>query len=113
MLESPKYDQEDAMSVMMALRIEVDPERFEQVTKENVDQLMGIVEQAKQRGLIHHEFYASDGAVMAVDEWPDEQSFLGFFEAAGSDIGDMLGKAGLSNQPQPTFWRPLDTPDKV
>lgn len=102
------------MSVMMALRIEVDPVRFEQATKENADQLMAIIEQAKQRGLIHHEFYAGDSAVMAVDEWPDEQSFLGFFEAAGPQIGDLMSKAGgVSSQPQPTFWRPLDTPDKV
>lgn len=101
------------MSVMMALRIEVDPERFEQVAKENVDQLMAIVEQGKQRGLIHHEFYAGDGVVMAVDEWPDEQSFMGFYEAAGPQIGEMLGKAGVSGQPQPTFWRLIDTPDKV
>jgi hypothetical protein len=101
------------MSVMMALRIEVDPERFERVVKENTDQLMAIVEQAKQRGLIHHEFYAGDGAVMAVDEWPDEQSFMGFYEAAGQDIAEMLGKAGVSSQPQTSFWRLLDTPDKV
>jgi hypothetical protein len=101
------------MSVMMSLRFEVDPERFEQTVNGNVDELMAIVEQAKQRGLIHHAFYASDGQVMAVDEWPDEQSFLGFFEAAGPQIGEMMGKAGVSNQPQPTFWRLLDTPDKV
>lgn len=101
------------MSVMMALRIEVDPERFEQATKENADQLMAIVEHAKQRGLIRHQFYAGDGAVMAVDEWPDEQSFMGFYEAAGPQIGEMLGRAGASGQPQPTFWRLIDTPDKV
>ncbi|MGN6372235.1 MAG: hypothetical protein ACTHM1_04505 [Solirubrobacteraceae bacterium] len=97
----------------MALRIEVDPERFEQATKENVDQLMGIIGQAKERGLIHHEFYAGEGAVMAVDEWPDEQSFLGFYEAAGPQIGELMANAGVSTQPQPTFWRLLDTPDKV
>lgn len=101
------------MSVMMGLRIEVDPERFEQVTKENVDQLMAIIDQAKQRGLIHHAFYAGDGEVLAVDEWPDEESFLGFFEAAGSQIGEMLGQAGVSAQPQPKFWRLIDTPDQV
>lgn len=101
------------MSVMMGLRFEADPGRFERTIKENEGQLMAIVEQAKQRGLIHHAFYAGDGEVMAVDEWPDEQSFFGFFEAAGPEIGEMMGKAGVSNRPMPTFWRLLDTPDKV
>lgn len=101
------------MSVMMGLRMQVDPGRFEQVVKENTDQLMAIVEQAKQRGLIHHAFYAGDGEVMAVDEWPDEQSCMGFLEAVGPQIGEMMGKAGLSSQPQPTFWRLIDTPDRM
>lgn len=101
------------MSVMMGLRFEADPARFERAVKENEDQLMAIVEQAKQRGLIHHAFYAGDGEVMAVDEWPDEQSFLGFFEAAGPEIGEMMGRAGVTNRPTPTFWRLLDTPDQV
>jgi hypothetical protein len=100
------------MSVMMGLRLTVDPERFQQAASENVDRLQAIVEQAKQRGVMHHAFYAGDGEVMVVDEWPDEASFLGFFEAAGAEIGELMGTAGVSNQPQPTFWRQMDTPDR-
>lgn len=46
-----------------------------------------------------------------VDEWPDAESFQGFFESS-QEIGEMLGEAGLTAPPQPVFWRELDTPDK-
>lgn len=100
------------MSVMMGLRLTVDPGRFQQTASEQAERLSGIVEQAKQRGAIHHAFYAGDGEVMVVDEWPDEQSFLGFFEAQGAEIGQLMSGAGVSNQPQPTFWRLMETPDR-
>jgi hypothetical protein len=100
------------MSVIMGLRIEVDPERLKQAMDENEQGLMAIVEQSKQRGAIHHAFYAGDGAVMVVDEWPDEESFLGFFEAQGAEIGQLMSSAGVTSQPQPTFWRLMDTPDR-
>jgi hypothetical protein len=101
------------MSVIMAMRITVDPARFEQVAKENEAQLVGIAEQAKQAGIVKHAFFAGDGEVMVVDEWPDEQSFLGFFESQSGEIGQLMQSAGVSNQPQPTFWRAIDTPDRI
>jgi hypothetical protein len=100
------------MSVIMGLRIEVDPERLKRAMDENEQGLMAIVEQAKQRGAIHHAFYAGDGVAMVVDEWPDEESFLGFFEAQGAEIGQLMSSAGVTSQPQPTFWRLMDTPDR-
>jgi hypothetical protein len=94
------------------MRITVDPQRFEQVAREEKELLDSIAERAKQAGAIHHQFFAGDGEVLVVDEWPDEASFLGFFEAAGPDIGSLMSKAGVSNEPQPLFWRALDTSDK-
>jgi hypothetical protein len=96
---------------MMGMVIEADPTRFAQVTKDNAEALNSIAERAKQAGAIHHQFYASKESVLVVDEWPDEASFLGFYEAAGPDIGALMGQAGVTTQPTPNFWRPLDTSD--
>ena len=100
------------MSVMMGMVIEVDPARFEQTAKDNAELLGSIAERSKQAGAISHQFLAGKDSVLVVDEWPDEASFLGFFEAAGPDIGTLMGQAGVTAQPTPNFWRPLDTPDK-
>jgi hypothetical protein len=100
------------MSVMMGMVIEADPARFEQVAKDNKELLDSIAERAKQAGAIRHQFFGGDGNVLVADEWPDEASFLGFYEAAGPDIGTLMGQAGVTAQPTPRFWRPLDTSDK-
>jgi hypothetical protein len=31
--------------------------------------------------------------------------------SACREIGQMMGEAGVANQPMPTFWTKLDTPD--
>lgn len=100
------------MSVMMGMRFEVDPDRFMQAMGEEDERLRGIAERAKQMGAIHHMFMANDNEVMVADEWDTEASFRAFFEAAGEDIGVLMQKAGVTNQPEPRFWRPLDTPDR-
>lgn len=48
---------------------------------------------------------------MVVDEWPDEQSVQSFFEENGGRIGAMMQAAGVSAEPQPRFWRKLETHD--
>jgi hypothetical protein len=49
---------------------------------------------------------------MVLDEWPDEQSFLTFFEEMGPKIGPMMQAVGITSEPTPTFWRKLDTHDE-
>ena len=44
------------MSVIMALRLKGDPQKLESFAGENPERLQGIVEQAKQSGLIAHRF---------------------------------------------------------
>ena len=100
------------MSVMMGMVIEADPTRFEQVAKENAELLTSISERAKQACAISHRFCAGKDSLLVVDEWPDEATFLGFFEAAGPDIGSLMAQSGVTTQPTPNFWRPMDTPDK-
>ena len=100
------------MSVMMGMVIEADPARFEQVAKDNAEMLAKVSERAKQAGAMSHQFFAGKDSVLVVDEWPDEASFLGFFESNGADIGALMAQSGVTAQPTPNFWRPLDTPDK-
>ena len=85
------------MSVMMGLRIEVDPKRFEEVVNGNQERLMRISERAKQHGAMSHAFYASEAGdeVLTVDVWPDSESFQQFFSDS-PDIGEMMGEAGLT-----------------
>jgi hypothetical protein len=101
------------MSVIMALRLKGDPQKLESFAGENPDRLQGIVEQAKQNGLIAHRFYGSDsGEIMVIDEWPDAESFQRFFEGAGDQIQPIFAEVGVTEEPQPTFWRSLETHDE-
>jgi heme-degrading monooxygenase HmoA len=101
------------MSVMMGLRIPVDPKRFEEVVNGDQERVMGISERAKQHGAMSHAFYASEAGdeVLVVDVWPDSESFQQFFSTS-PDIGEMMGEAGVTSEPRPVFWHEMDTPDK-
>jgi heme-degrading monooxygenase HmoA len=101
------------MSVMMGLRIPVDPKRFEEVANGNTERLMGIAERAKQHGAMSHAFYASEAGdeVLVVDVWPDSESFQKFFSSS-PDIGEMVAEAGATGEPHAAFWHEMDTPDK-
>ena len=101
------------MSVMMGLRIPVDPKRFQEVANGNQERLMGISERAKQLGAISHAFYASEAGdeVLVVDVWPDSESYQQFFSNS-PDIAEMMGEAGVTSEPRPVFWHEMDTPDK-
>jgi hypothetical protein len=101
------------MSVMMTIVVSGDPHKLEEYASGNPDGMQSILESARQHGVIAHRFYGSDdGRIMVVDEWPDMQSFQSFFEEAGDRIGPMMQAAGVTSEPQPTFWRKLDTRDE-
>jgi hypothetical protein len=102
------------MSVIMTIQINGDPNRLEAFAAENEETLRGIVDKAKQHGVIAHRFYGSDnGQIMVVDEWPDPQSFQKFFEEMAPQIGPMFEAVGIAEEPRPTFWRKLETNDDV
>ncbi|HEX8120304.1 MAG TPA: hypothetical protein VF549_03470 [Solirubrobacteraceae bacterium] len=102
------------MSVIMTLRASADAQRFEQYTQEHQDELQAIGAAARDAGVIAHRFYGSDsGEIMIVDEWPDAESFQGFFQSQQDRIGPMMQEAGVTSEPQVTFWRKLDTGDEV
>jgi hypothetical protein len=102
------------MSVIMTLSIAGNPEAMEQYAKDHPEQLHSIVEAAKRHGLIAHRFYGSEnGQVMALDEWPDRQSFEAFFAEQQPAIGPMMEAVGVTAQPEATFWHELATDDSV
>jgi quinol monooxygenase YgiN len=101
------------MSVIVTVNLTGDPERLEAHVAANQDDIRAIVERAKQHGLIAHRFYGSDGRIMVIDEWPDEQSFQAFFEEAAPQVQALMGAAGVTSEPEVTFWRKLETHDEV
>jgi hypothetical protein len=101
------------MPVIMTLSISGDPKKLEEYAASNPDAMREIIESAKGHGLIAHRFYGSEGGkIMVIDEWPDEGSFQAFFEENGPRIGPMMEAAGVSSEPEPTFWRKLETQDE-
>ncbi len=100
------------MSVIVTVSVSGDPEQFEAAAAANPDRMRAIVGRAAEHGLIAHRFYGADGGrLMAVDEWPDAESFQTFFQASGDDIGAMMAESGVTSEPEVTFWRKLESGD--
>ena len=101
------------MSVIMVLQMDGDPAKFEEYAAANPEKMSGIRDRAVERGLIAHRFFADDnGHVLVVDEWPDRETFEGFFGETQQEIGPMLQEVGVTGEPQPQFLRVLETHDK-
>lgn len=102
------------MSVIMTLRLSGDPKKMEEIAAADPERVSSISADAKSRGLIAHRFYGSDdGQIMVVDEWPDAESFQQFFAANADKIQPLMAEAGVTSEPEVTFWRKLDTNDEV
>jgi hypothetical protein len=100
------------MSVLMMLRIPMDPDRFEQASAEHAETMKGIAGRGRERGAIHHAFYAGDNEVIVVDEWDSAENFEAFFESEQDAIGGLMQAMNAEGQPgAPAFHRRLDTPD--
>ena len=62
---------------------------------------------------IHHDFYEGDAEVIVVDEWDSPESFQGFFEAEGENIGRLMAAAGAAGEPAPPlFYRKMSLGDE-
>jgi hypothetical protein len=101
------------MSVIMTMWLQGDPAELERLAGENPDAIRSISDRARGHGLIAHRFYGSDGQIMVVDEWPDQESFQGFFAEARSEIEPLMREVGVTAEPEITFWRKLDTGDDI
>ena len=103
------------MSVIMMLRVDVDPKTFEEFAAANPDRMKGISDRAVGRGLIAHRFLGNDqsGKSMVVDEWETAEDFMSFFHEVGPDIQSLMGDMGVTSPPGgPEFWRVLESHDK-
>jgi hypothetical protein len=101
------------MSVIMTLWAQGDPAKLEEYAAQNQDAMQSIAERAKEHGLIAHRFYGTDGQIMVVDEWPDEESFQRFFDQERAQIDPIMQAAGATSEPRTVFWRKLETHDEV
>jgi quinol monooxygenase YgiN len=100
------------MSVILTLSVEGNPAAVERYAAEHPDEMREIVDHAAQHGMIAHRFYGTEGKILVIDEWPDEQSFKDFFSEMQPQIQPIMEAAGASAEPQPSFWRKLETGDE-
>jgi hypothetical protein len=96
---------------MMILRIPVDPAAMERAAGDD-EAFLKIAEHARANGAIHHEFWAGDGEVLAVDEWESPDHFREFFEAQGQNIGQLMSAAGAQQPDEPRFYRKMSLGDE-
>jgi hypothetical protein len=101
------------MSVIVTVLTKGDPKQVEEYAAANPDSMQAIIESAKSHGVMAHRFYGGDGEVLVIDEWPDADSFNGFFEANGDRIGPIMMAAGAQGPPQINIWEKLETGDDV
>ena len=99
------------MSVIVTVRVSGDPARFEEYATANPEAIDRIMAVAKRHGLIAHRWYGGDGEFMAIDEWPDGESFQAFFTEAQPEIGPVMGIVGVTGQPAVSVWQKLDAGD--
>jgi hypothetical protein len=99
------------VSVIMTLWMQGDPAGVERFAAENPEKMRGIVEHAAEHGVIAHRFYGSDGQILVIDEWPDEESFNSFFAHMQGEIGPIMEAAGVTSEPRAVSWRKLETND--
>ena len=99
------------MSVIMTLWMHGDPAAIERYAAENPEKMSGVMDHAVEHGLIAHRFYGSDGQILVIDEWPDEESFNSFFAHMQGEIGPMMEAGGVTSEPKAVFWRQLKTND--
>jgi hypothetical protein len=98
------------MSVIMMLRVSADVDQFRSYAAENSETLDRISEDGKSHGAIHHQFAAGDGELVVIDEWPDRESFQGFFEGQ-EEIPGVMQAGGATGEPQISFFEKIETSD--
>ena len=101
------------MSVIVTGTVVGNPGLLEAHAAAHPEDLHSLTDRAIGHGLIAHRFYGTEGRIMVVDEWPDEQRFQKFFAEAMPAVANLLAAAGISAEADVVFWRKLDTDDEV
>ena len=97
------------MSVLMTMRLSGDAKAVEATDRAAMKK---IADRAVEHGLIRHHFYGTEDEILVVDEWPDEASFHSFFQSQ-PDIGKFMAEAGVTSEPEITFYRKLELGDDI
>jgi len=100
------------MTVLVTLRVGGDPKKLEEFAAGEDSPILKVRDRAVELGCISHRFYATDDEILVVDEWPDEASFRGFFDAS-PEIKGVMEAAGVTTQPVIKIWRKLDARDDI
>ena len=100
------------MSTIVILRMKGDPEELEQIAREDPGRMPKILDHAKQHGVIHHRFFGAGDEIIVVDEWESQEGFEKFFEH-DEDIPPLMQDAGVTSEPEISFYRPLETGDEI
>ena len=101
------------MSILMTLRIKGDAAKLEEIHAGDPTAFKKVSDQARAAGCTMHHFYAADGEIMVVDEWPNADAFHGFFKANEAEIGRFMQAAGVTSQPEERIWRRIDLGDDI
>jgi hypothetical protein len=96
------------MSVLIIGKFPGDTAVFKKVLTDRADELVGVSEQARAGGAIHHRFGVGDGFVVLVDEWESPQQFEQFF--GRPDIQALVGEMGASGPPEITIVETVASP---
>lgn len=100
------------MSVIVTLRVRGDATKVEALAAEDPALLKKITDRAVEHGCTSHRFYGTEDEVLVVDEWPSPEAFKAFFDAS-PEIKGVMGRAGVTSDPEIVFWRKLDTHDEI
>ena len=100
------------MSVLMTLRVKGDAKQLEHLYETAPDTFSKVSGVGKQMGATYHRFFATDSEILVIDEWPDEQTFHKFFDSQ-PEIPKIMAAAGVTTQPEITFYRELDLGDAI
>ena len=100
------------MSVLMTLRVKANATEIEAIADKDPTLFPSIAAKGKSMGATYHRFYATDDELLVIDVWPDEQSFHAFFGST-PEIPRLMADAGVTEEPQITFWRKLDLGDDI
>ena len=102
------------MSVLVTVSMRGDAKKLEQIAADDPSRMRSIADRGQAQGAISHHFYATDdGEVMVIDEWPDAESFVAFFESIRGEISPLMQDAGVTGEPAVRIWRKLQTGDGI
>jgi hypothetical protein len=99
------------MSVIVLVRVPVDPAGVERVWRDNADDFASVQADAKAHGALHHRWGFGDGFVLVIDEWPDAASFEDFFSNQQT-IPQIMAAAGAQGPPEVTIVEAKTGPDQ-